>query len=112
MALYKPGRPSKYNPSTGSGNKPPHKPGEYRIRNSSNEIVYIGETNDLRRRTNEHIKTGKLPTGDNANSTIEWKVADGRSTSTTRRIHEQEKIAQHMPRMNQSRGGEGRIAKR
>ena len=39
MSAYKPGRPNKYNPSTGEGQKPPAKPGEYRIRNSAGEIV-------------------------------------------------------------------------
>ena len=45
MSVYKPGRPSKYNPSTQIGSKPPASPGEYRIRNKQGEITYIGETN-------------------------------------------------------------------
>ncbi len=44
--------------------------------------------------------------------TFEYKVADGRSTSKTRREHEQEKIKQHDPALNKSRGGEGRPAKK
>lgn len=40
--------------------------------------------------------------------TFEYKVADQRSTSTTRRVHEQQKIAQHKPPLNKSKGGEGR----
>lgn len=42
--------------------------------------------------------------------TFEWKEADGRSTSKTRRSHEQKKIEQHKPILNKSIGGEGRIA--
>lgn len=42
--------------------------------------------------------------------TFEWKAADGRSTSNTRRDHEQKKIAQHKPALNKSKGGEGRKA--
>lgn len=42
--------------------------------------------------------------------TYEYKVADGRSTSKTRRKHEQKKIAQHKPPLNKSKGGEGRKA--
>ena len=110
MSIYKPGRPTKYNPSTGTGQKPPAKPGEYRIRNEEGNIEYIGETNNLARRTSEHIRTGKLHTGEGCKSTIEYKVADGRSTSRTRREHEQQKIAQHQPSLNKSRGGEGRPA--
>lgn len=110
MSAYKPGRPNKYNPSTGEGQKPPAKPGEYRIRNSAGEITYIGETNNIARRAGEHRRSGKLPTGEGENSTLEYKVADGRSSSRTRREHEREKIAQHNPPLNKSKGGEGRPA--
>lgn len=110
MSVYKPGRPIKYNPTTGAGQKPPSKPGEYRIRNGSGNIMYVGETNDLARRTGEHIRSGKLPSGEGCSSTIEYKVADGRSSSATRREHERQKIEQHKPPLNKSRGGEGRIA--
>ena len=112
MSIYKPGRPSKYNPTSGQGIKPPNKPGEYRIRDGSGTIVYIGETNNLFRRTGEHIRSGKLPCGNRIRSTIEYKVADGRSTSNTRRNHERDKIAQHNPALNKSIGGEGRPAGR
>ena len=112
MSTYKSGRPTKYNPSTGKGTKPPTKPGEYRIRDDNGTITYIGETNNLARRTNEHLRSGKLPSGNNCNSTIEYKVADGRSTSKTRRQHEQSKIAQHQPELNKSKGGEGRPARK
>lgn len=106
MSIYGPGRPCKYNPSTGSGQKPPAKPGEYRIRNSDGELKYIGESCDLNRRMNQHIQSGKLSAGD----TIEFKVASPDSTSQTRRLHEQQKIAQHNPPLNKSKGGEGRPA--
>lgn len=112
MSAYKPGRPRKYNPTTGAGQKPPAKPGEYRIRDAFGSITYIGETTDLARRMGEHRRSGKLPTGEGQNSTIEYQVADGRSTSRTRREHEREKIAQHQPPLNRSKGGEGRPAGR
>jgi hypothetical protein len=44
--------------------------------------------------------------------TYEYKVADGRSTSNTRREHEKQKIKQHNPPLNKSKGGEGRVAKK
>lgn len=110
MAIYKPGRPNKYNPTTGVGMKPPAKPGEYRMRDGSGTITYVGETNDLARRTREHIRSGKLPVGQGCRDTIEYKVADGRSSSRTRREHEQQTIAKHQPVLNKSRGGEGRPA--
>lgn len=39
MGIYKPGRPNKYNPSTGGGSKPPSSPGEYRIRDNSGKCA-------------------------------------------------------------------------
>lgn len=44
--------------------------------------------------------------------TFEYKVADGRSTSYTRREHEKKKIKEHDPVLNKSKGGEGRPAKK
>lgn len=61
MGIYKSGRPKKYDPSTGKGQKPPSEPGEYRIRDNYGKIIYVGETNNLHRRMRQHIKSGKLP---------------------------------------------------
>ena len=112
MSMYKPGRPSKYNPTTKEGTKPPKAPGEYRIRDKDGGIMYVGETNNLNRRMYQHTRYGKMANGQNIGGTFEWKRADGRSTSITRREHERQKIAQHNPPMNLSRGGEGRKAGR
>lgn len=106
MGIYKPGRPNKYNPSTGFGSKPPSSPGEYRLRDSSGTLCYIGETCNLNRRTTEHIRSGKLSEG----GTVEYKIADGPSSSATRREHERKKISQHNPTLNRSCSGEGRLA--
>lgn len=57
MSIYKTGRPWKYDPTTGAGHKPPNSPGEYRMRDGSGRITYIGETNDLARRMQEHIRS-------------------------------------------------------
>ena len=112
MPAYKPGRLNKFNPTTGTGQKPPAKPGEYRIRDASGALTYIGETNHLARRTGEHIRSGKLSTGQGGAGTIEYKVANGRSTSNARREHERQKIAQHQPPLNKPKGGKGRPAGR
>ena len=112
MSTYKPGRPSKYNPSTQAGNKPPAKAGEYRIRDREGNLTYIGETNNLERRMKQHLYNGKMSDGQTGGGTFEWKVADGRSSSASRRVHERKKIEQHSPSMNRSAGGEGRVAKR
>lgn len=112
MGIYKPGRPRSYVPATGKGSAPPGKPGIYRIRSAVGEILYIGETCDLNRRVREHIRSGKIRLTPGAPSRVEYKVADGRSTSRTRRQYEKKKIARHKPALNRSRGGEGRIASR
>ena len=69
---------------------------------------WVAETNDIRRRSQQHLRSGKLQD----DYSVEYKVADGRSTSRTRRAHEQEKIKQHNPALNKFVGGEGRIAKK
>ncbi len=112
MSIYKPGRPAKYNPETKQGSCPPKAAGEYRIRDREGKITYVGETGNLYVRMGQHQRKGKLSNGQNAGGTFEWKQADGRSSSTTRRVHERAKIAQHKPAMNGSRGGEGRPCKR
>lgn len=111
MSAYRPGRPFKYCPETNQGSRPPSVPGEYRIRSQSGALLYVGETCDLNRRMREHVRSGKLPTGAGGQGTFEYMVADGRSTSRTRRAHERAKIAQHNPPLNRSKGGEGRPAK-
>ncbi len=109
MAIYKPGRPSKFYPTLGRSQKPPAKPGEYRIRSESGAVLYIGETNNLARRTSEHMRNGKLSDKEGC-LFMEYMVADSRSTSRTRRIHEQASIRKHCPLLNRSKGGEGRPA--
>lgn len=112
MGIYKPGRPNKYDPFGKSGNRPPEKAGEYRIRDVQGTITYVGETDNLYRRMKQHLYNGKLADEINIGGSFEFKVADGRATSKTRRMHEKEKIKQHSPCLNASVGGEGRIAKK
>ena len=108
MSIYKQGRPIKYNPTTKAGIRLPAAPGEYRLCSAQGTVLYIGETDSLLRRMGEHVRSGKLP----PYGTIEYQVADGRSTSRTRREHERLKIARHQPILNRSKGGEGRPAGR
>ena len=58
----------------------------------------------------EHLRRGKLAQPETRGGTLEWKTADGRSSSRTRRQHEQAKIAQHDPPLTRSGGGAGRSA--
>jgi hypothetical protein len=101
---YSCGRPFRYYPIEGSGSEPPHEPGEYRINGSAG---YIGETSDLHRRMMDHIRSGKIQSGDY----FEYKVAAESSTCEDRRNHEAEAIEKHEPEMNKRRGGGGRPPK-
>ncbi len=104
MAIYKKRRPKVAKCSTDISDKA----GEYRIISSENTIKYIGETCNLKRRYGEHKRTGKLSDEDK----FFYQEADGRSSSYTRREHEREKITRHKPKINKSKGGEGRVSKR
>lgn len=115
MGIYKQGRPKKFDPYSGGGSLPSAKGGEYRIRTKDEHggtVVYIGETNNIRRRIKEHMRCGKLKDAEPGSCVVEYKEADGRSTSRTRREHERQKIEQHSPALNRSKGGEGRPAKK
>ena len=102
MAIFKRGRPSTQ--------EPPNAPGIYRfLNNVDRKIDYIGETSDLRRRSNEHFRSGRVS---RETHTFAWQQAEDTSTSTTRRVHEQVKIVQHNPPLNQRSGGGGRKADR
>lgn len=110
MSIYKPGRPFKYVPATQKGKKPPEKAGMYRIRSPQGRMLYIGETCNLARRIREHIRSGKISMDQRCASIVEYQIADSRSTSQSRRIHERQKIARYKPCLNKSCGGEGRNA--
>ena len=103
--VYRPGR---YKKTKQDGM--PSKPGAYRARSKkTGKVVYHGEASNLRKRDNQHARR-KSP-HKRGNYYTEYKVADGRSTSNTRRKHEKTKIRQHKPKFNQNGGGGGRKAK-
>ena len=102
MGIFKRGRPSRQTP--------PRSPGLYRwVDKGTEHIDYVGETNDLRRRHYEHVRSSSPFSGESHH--FEWKRADGRSTSRTRRQIEKEKIAKHHPPLNSNSGGGGRRAR-
>ena len=104
MATYKPGR------YTRTANKPaPKAPGAYRhVSKRTGEVVRQGETEDLDRRLKEHDRSNAVFTSGHYD--VQWKAADGRSTSKTRREHEQRKIREKRPKFNERDGGGGRKA--
>lgn len=104
--MYSRGRPSRYYPHENQGSVPPQAPGEYTIYDEKQEKAYIGETNNLFRRMNEHIQNGKIKHG----NAFDFMIADGRSTSKTRREHESNMIDRHNPPLNKRGGGGGRYS--
>jgi len=103
MGIIKQGRPTRYRVGD---DKPPASPGLYTIRDDNGNVLYSGETNNLGRRAKEHQRRGMLGSG----QSFDFQVADGRSTSRTRRELEKQRISQLSPPQNQSSGGEGRTA--
>ena len=103
MGIYRRGRPSRQ--------APPNGPGTYRfICKLTGKVDYIGEAVNIARRIVQHLRSAKpVSLGTHY---VEWKPADGRSTSKTRRKHERAKIDKHKPRLNKRGGGGGRRASR
>lgn len=105
MALYRRGRPNKYNPMTYQGTPPPPVVGEYRIRYKYGNLKYLGITNNLSRRMREHISSGKISADA---PTFEWMPALPGTPYSDIRKHEQEKIRILKPDANINNGGGGR----
>ena len=108
MGVYKRGRPYKFDPKKQDIDMVPNVPGEYRICDKEGNRRYIGETCNIRRRMKEHIRVAKKINVEKGDY-FEYKIASESSTSAERRIHERQKIAQHKPQLNCSKGGEGRV---
>ena len=106
MGTYKRGRYTKVRP----GKKIPNKPGAERwVSKKTGKVVYQGESSNVNQRIAQQ-KRDKMPYT-RGNYQAQYKLADGRSTSKTRREHERRTIERHKPRFNKSGGGEGRHAK-
>jgi hypothetical protein len=84
----------------------PEDPALYRIVGRSKvEILYVGETNNLRRRIAEHISVKKmLP----RSHVVHYMLAGPAATWKDRRLVEKVHIGRHDPRLNGTAGGEGR----
>ena len=88
----------RYNKNDPSGsNPPPAQQGVYRITNSSGDVKYVGETNNLARRETEHEASGKLKGTEN----FEYKTLHGNTSTTTRREIETDLIHKYEPDRNQ-----------
>ena len=108
MMPFRRGRPYKYNPANPHSSQPPAKAGEYRIKNAKNEIKYIGIASDLKRRMNQHKRSGKFQPGGRNGDVFEYQIAQPGAQFEDLCSHERNKIAQHNPTDNKRAGGAGR----
>jgi len=84
----------------------PTSPGAYRHRNkSTGKVVYVGQTNNLRKRQQEHVRDGKLDTN---KQYVQYGVAKRTVTKGHLRETEVVHIARHKPSGNTTKGGNGR----
>jgi len=99
---YGPGRPKKRG-------TPPHEQGEYRIRDKkTGEIEYAGKSSDIARRLQEHKRSGKF---DPERQDAEWMTPRPGTTHAQVSEHEVRSIRKHGPRLNKSKGSQGRRPK-
>lgn len=106
MAALKPGRMKVARSVKGKDSQIPHSRGLYRhIDEATGEIDYIGQTDDLRARNQQHVLTGKL---DLSGQRVEYSVADDSATKDQLRDDEAKHIAKHHPSGNKTSGREGR----
>ena len=89
-----------------SSQEPPTQPGNYRWVDEAGEIVYVGETNNLRRRRGEHRRS-QSEVG-SVGQRFLWQASLPDASADDRRAVERQKIASHKPRLNRRAGGGGR----
>jgi predicted GIY-YIG superfamily endonuclease len=84
----------------------PHEPGIYRhINKESGKVEYAGQTNDLRKRQQEHARDGKL---DTSTQKVAYSVAKPNATKDDLLKTERDHIKRHKPSGNTYAGGNGR----
>lgn len=85
-------------------NEIPSEMGTYRFKNN-NQIMYIGISNDLRRRVMQHKRAGKkfFP-----GEKVSIQIAKSNATYSQVRRHEELKVRKHKPERNERGGGGGR----
>lgn len=85
---------------------PPAQPGLYRIIDAGTGIVtYIGVSSNLRRRQQEHQRSGKY---DPATDVFAWQTIRSGATVEQLLSTERDKIRRHRPTDNRRGGGAGR----
>lgn len=90
----------------GSDSPIPDKPGVYRhINKETGEIDYVGQTDNLRKRQQEHARAGKLDTN---TQYVQFSEAKPDATKDDLCNTEVSHISRHNPTGNTTKGGNGR----
>lgn len=100
------GRMKKTDKIKGSDSPLPNAPGVYRHMNKSTGAVeYVGQTDNLRKRQQEHARDGKLDTN---KQFVQYGVAKSTASKADLCKTEVNHIARHEPSGNTTKGGNGR----
>lgn len=84
----------------------PHEPGMYRhVNKETGKVEYAGQTNDLRKRQQEHARDGKL---DTSTQKVAYSTSKPNATKDNLLKTEKEHIKRHDPSGNTYAGGNGR----
>lgn len=87
----------------------PNKPGIYQhINKTTQEVDYSGQTDDLRKRQQEHARNGKLDTD---KQFVRYGVAKDGATKADLCQTEIAHISRHQPAGNKTKGGNGRATR-
>jgi hypothetical protein len=101
-----PGRMNETDVVKGTGSPLPQSPGIYRhVDKKTREVVYVGQTDNLRRRQQEHVRSGRLNTDQQF---VRYREAKETASKTDLCRTEAEHILRHNPSGNKTRGGNGR----
>lgn len=103
-SALKPGRPIRYRPSSPGTTKPPECAGIYYIYDGNGNLIYTGQSVNLRRRVYEHKRNGRIPDGGYVDCIKAKEGISYYELDATERA----KIDKHNPPSNQRAGGGGR----
>jgi len=110
LAAIKPGRMNQTDQVKGKESPLPEKPGVYRhVNKETKKIEYVGQTDNIRKRQQEHARSGKLNT-DKQN--IQYAEAKANAGNTDLQQTEKNHIKRHKPAGNKYEGGNGRTPSR
>ncbi|HOE91388.1 MAG TPA: GIY-YIG nuclease family protein [Candidatus Cloacimonadota bacterium] len=106
VSALPPGRMKETDTIKGKDCEIPNTPGAYRhINKETGEVDYVGQTDNLRKRQQEHERNGKL---DTKSQTVACKEAKADASKDDLCNTERDHIKRHNPSGNKTKGGNGR----